>query len=165
VISWAYWVGVGDEANQAWKQNSKLVSGLVKGVASYVTTPLGGLLIGTVTELLLPKTGEDVYYAVVDSKNKDLFYTSMEYRGYDSGKGIAGYKKFTNENMLSGTWFIVLSNDNVIEGIDANVKVVALIETLIYEYKPYTEQKITARYEKKIFKDPVITTNRIPVNN
>jgi hypothetical protein len=165
VISWAYWVGVGEEANQAWKQNAKLVSGLVKGVASYVTTPLGGLLVGTVTELMLPNMGEDVAYGIVDSKNKDLFYAGMEYRGYDFGKGIAGYKKFTNENMLSGTWFIVLSNDNVMQGIDANVKVVTLIETKTYDYRPYIEQKITAVYEKKIFKDPVITTNKIPVND
>ncbi len=163
VIGWAYWVGVGEEANDAWKQNAQIVTSIVKGTASYMMSPLGGLLAGKVTELLLPKTGEDVSYAVVDEQNKSLFMQGAAYEGYDFGRGIAGYKKFTNRNMLSGTWHIVLSNDNVVTGINTNVKVIALIEKNKFEYRSYTEQKVTARYAKQIMRDPVVKVNKVPV--
>lgn len=71
VIAWAYWVGVGDEANQAWKSNMKTVSNLAKGVATLYTTPLGALAVGAVTDLMIPKVGENVYYAQIIFKNKN----------------------------------------------------------------------------------------------
>lgn len=163
VISWAYWVGVGEEANQAWKQNSQTINNLVKGTATYFTTPLGALAIGAVTELMIPKVGEVVYYAITDQKNRDLFFSGNQYQIYDTGKGIAGYKKFTNQAMCQGTYFVLLSNDNMIQGIDATVKVVAIIETNIYEDQQYTETDIIPRYEKQVFSDPIIKTLKVPV--
>ena len=73
VVSWAYWIGVGNEANEAWKQNSEVIKGLATSAASSFTTPLGALAVGAVTELIIPKIGEDVSYALVDAVNKDLF--------------------------------------------------------------------------------------------
>lgn len=163
VVSWAYWVGVGEESNRAWKENSQIMTSLVKGVASSVMTPLGGLLVGKITDLIVPKSGEDVSYGVVDTQNKDFFLQGLEYRGFDFGKGTAGYKKFINGDMLQGTWHIVLSNDNAFQPIDVNVKVVALIETNTYEHKPYTEQKVTPRYENKVYKEPIVKFNKAPM--
>lgn len=163
VISWAYWIGVGDEANQAWKQNSQTISKAVKGAASYFTTPLGALAIGAVADLMLPKVGEDVYYAVADQANKDLFLLGSQFRIFDQGKGIAGFRKFTDPSLCQGTYHILLSNDNVLHGIDATVKVVAIVETNIYEDERYTDVKITPRYEKKTFSDPVVKTTKVPV--
>jgi len=163
VISWAYWVGVGEEANQAWKQNATTISSLTKGAAAYFTTPLGALAIGAVADLMIPKLGEDVYYAVTDAENKNLFMGGYEYRLYDSGKGVAGFRKFTDKGMCQGTWFICMSNDNNFQGIDATVRVAAIVETNVYADKQYTEQNVTPRYEKKIFRDPVISTKKVPI--
>ena len=163
VIAWAYWVGVGDEANQAWKSNMKTVSNLAKGVATLYTTPLGALAVGAVTDLMIPKVGENVYYAITDQTNKDLFIAGIDFVVSDQGNGIAGYKKFVDSRLCQGTYFICLSNDNMMQGIDANVKVVAIIETNKYEDKAYTEMTVTPKYEKKMFSDPIIKTSRIPV--
>ena len=163
VISWAYWVGVGEEANQAWKQNVQIVGGMVKGAASYYSSPLGALAVGAIVDLMTPKMGEDVYYAISDNSGKDNFMAGNEYRLWDSGKGVAGYKKFTASNLCQGTYFVLLSNDNYIQGIDVSVKVVAIIETNTYIDKQYTEQIIRPKYEKKIFRDPVITKTKIPI--
>ena len=65
--------------------------------------------------------------------------------------------------MLSGTWFVVMSNDNNMLGLNVNIKICTIVETKYFENKNFTEQKVSARYEKKIFKDPVIKTERIPV--
>jgi hypothetical protein len=163
VISWAYWIGVGDEANEAWRQNAQTISRLAKGTATYFTTPLGALAIGAAADLIVPKVGEDVFYALTDRVNRDLFHAGQQYRLYDEGKGVAGYKKITIRSMCQGTYFICLSNDNVFQGIDASIKVIAIVETNYYKDKPYTDQKVTPRSEKKIFKEPVITTTTIPV--
>jgi hypothetical protein len=163
VVSWAYWVGVGEEANRAWKQNSRTISNVAKGAAAYFTTPLGALAVGAVTDLMIPKVGEDVYYAIADQTNKDLFLSGYQYKIYDQGKGVAGFRKFTNAGMCQGTYFVLLSNDNVIQGIDVTVKVIAIVETTIYEDQQYTKTNVTPRYEKKTFSDPIIKTFKVPV--
>lgn len=165
VVAWAYWVGVGDEANQAWQQNEQAIKKLAQGAANYFTTPLGGLAVGAVFDLVTPKLGEDVYYAVTDEMNKSLFMAGQNFRLNDQGKGVAGYRKFTDKRVCQGRFFICLLNDNLALGINATVKVVAIVETNYYEDKTYTEQIVTPRYEKKIFKDPVITTAKVPVIN
>lgn len=163
VISWAYWVGVGDEANQAWKQNSQTIINFAKGAATYFTSPLGALAAGAVTELILPKIGEDVSYAIADQINKDLFLSGNQYNAYDYGKGVAGFRKFTDQTMCQGSFFVLLSNDNVMQGIDATVKVVAIIESNFYEDQQYTEVIATPRYEKKTFSEPIVNTYKVPV--
>lgn len=164
VVSWAYWVGVGEEANNSWKQNYQVISNIVKGGASYFTTPLGAYAVGAVADLMKPTIGEDVYYAVSDEYNKNLFMGSgQQYRIYDTGKGVAGYKKFIDPSICQGTYFVLLSNDNMMQGIDATVKVIAIVETNIYEDQPYIEKAVTPRTEKKTFSDPIVKTIKVPV--
>jgi hypothetical protein len=76
----------------------------------------------------------------------------------DNGTGVAGYRKFVNQSLCQGTFFICLLNDNMTLGIDATVKVSAIVEVKYFEDRVYTEQKVSLRYEKKIFKEPIITT-------
>ncbi len=148
VVSWAYWVGVGNEANEAWKQNSKIIVGIAKGAAAYFTTPLGALAAGVVTDLAIPKMGEDVYYAVADKTNRDLFMAGQPHRVIDQGKGVAGFRKFSDPALCQGAYYILLSNDNLVQGVDASVKVIAIVETMTYEDKLITETILTPRYEK-----------------
>lgn len=163
IVSWAYWAGVGEEANQAWKQNSQAISKLAKGASTYFVTPLGALAVGAITDLLIPKIGEDVSYAVSDQLNRNLFLAGKQYRIFDEGKGVAGFKRFDNPAMCQGTYFILLSNDNLMQGIDVTVKVIAIIEVNEYVDKQYTETEIRPKYERKTFSDPIIKTSKVPV--
>lgn len=163
VISWAYWVGVGEEANSAWKENAKIISGLAKGIVGVYTSPLGALAVGQVTNLLLPQIGEDVTYALTDKTNTELFLQGNPYRPYDHGKGVAGYKSFTNPLLCQGTYYVCLHNDNIMTGINVEIKAIAIIETNVYEDKKYTETVVKTRYEKQLFKEPSISNNKIPV--
>ena len=162
VIAWAYWVGVGEESNKAWQQNRKTLSSGVSTAASMTLTPLGALAAGTLTNLILPTIGEDVKYGLVDETNKGYFMNGMEYRGYDFGKGVAGYKKFTDEKLCQGKFYIVLYNDNVIQGIDTNIKVSALVERKTYKNVDYTDVQSKPRYEKRVVRDPVIKVRKFP---
>jgi len=162
IIAWAYWIGVGEESNKAWQQNRKTLSSGVSTAASLALTPLGALAAGNLTNLILPTIGEDVSYGLVDETNKGYFMSGIEYRGFDFGKGIAGYKRFTDKQLCQGKFYIVLHNDNVMQGIDANVKVSALVERKTYKNVDYTEVQSKPRYEKRVVRDPMVKARKFP---
>lgn len=163
VVAWAYWVGVGEESNEFWKQNRKMIVGAAQGVASYFSTPLGGIAAGAVTNLMLPVNGEDVEYALVSDASSKLFFQNKPYKPFDSGKGTAAFKRITDSKLLQGSYAVVLSNDNYVQGLDVNVKVSAIMEHIKYKDEKFTDTTITPRYEKKIMREPQIVTNKIPV--
>ena len=162
VIAWAYWVGVGKESNEYWNQNRKMIVGAVQGVASYFTTPLGGIAAGAITNLALPSNGEDVEYALVNEENKKLFLEEKPAKSYDLGKGVAAYKRFTEPNLLQGKYFVMMKNDNYVQAIDVNVKISAIVEHKKYKTESYIDTQITPKYGKKIVSEPTITTRKFP---
>ncbi|WP_294821113.1 hypothetical protein [uncultured Flavobacterium sp.] len=163
IVAWAYWVGVGEESNEFWKQNRKLITGAVKGAVAYFTSPLGGIAAGVVTNLVLPVNGEDVEYALVNAQNYKFFLENKPYKSFDSGKGIAGYKRISDADKLQGKFTIALSNDNLVQPIDVNVKVAVIIEHIKYQDEKYMDITITPRYEKRIVREPKITVRDVPV--
>lgn len=166
VISWAYWVGVGTEASDAWKKNVGTAGKIVKGAAQLFTTPLGAFAIGAVTSLVLPTpgSGEDVYYSITNDIGKEGFMAGVDYKVFGNGVGVAGYQKFTAEGLCQGTYFVCLLNDNNVTPIDVNVKVVAIIETRKYEDKPYPRMKINPRYITLTKQRMVINKTQVRVN-
>jgi len=166
VIAWAYWVGVGTEASDAWKQNVAIAGSIVKGAAQFFTSPLGALAIGAITDLVLPKpgSGEDVHYSITDEIGKAGFMAGVEYKVYDQGTGIAGYRKFSADGICQGSFFVCLLNDNKITPIDVNVKVVAIIETKKYEDKPYQRMKINPKYVTLTKRKMVINKSQVRIN-
>ncbi len=54
------------------------MSSLVKGIATYYTTPLGAFAIGAIIDLMVPKLGEDVSYGLADETDKNLFMASQQ---------------------------------------------------------------------------------------
>ncbi|WP_333809327.1 hypothetical protein [Flavobacterium sp.] len=163
VVSWAYWIGVGKEASDAWAKNVKSITNLASGTATiFGGGPLAGLAIGTVSNLAVPTMGEDVaYWFITDYNNAQLFMTNQNFMQFDKGKGIAAYGK--NSNRTQGIFYIGLLNDNQFQGIDANVKISVIWETNYYEDKQFTDINVTPRYEKKTFSEPIIKTIKVPV--
>lgn len=146
-IAWAYWIGVGEEAQEAYKQNTIAVGSLAKEISSIYLSPLGGLAVGAIAELIIPKIGEDVQYTFIpDYENVQKYINGESYLQYDTGKGIAAYGK--NSNRIQGTFYIGLHNDNQILGIDVEVKIVVIKEVKTYEYVTYDRER----------KDPVTVT-------
>lgn len=163
VVAWAYWVGVGEESNEFWKQNRKMIVGAVQGATTIFTSPLGGIAAGAVTNLVLPTSGEDVEYALLNEANSKLFTQEKPYKSFDNGKGVAAYKRFVDEPLIKGKYTVGLINDNLVQPIDVNVKVSAIIEHIKYKDEKYTDRIITPRYEKKIVREPQIQSKKIAV--
>jgi len=162
-IAMAYWIGVGNEGKQQWEQNKKIGMGLVKTVAGAFVSPLGAYAIGAIVDLAITGNGDKVYYALVDETNKNLFMYDTGYSYYDQGNGNTGKAKFTEPSYLSGSWFIILKNESVAKGIYVDIKISVMVETIDYEMRPYTEQKITARHEKKIMREPIVKVQKVPM--
>ncbi len=147
VIAWAYWIGVGQEAQQAYEENANTVGKLANGITSMYGTPLASFVIGTISELLIPKTGEDIFYTFIpDYENAEKFVNRQTYLQFDEGKGIAAYGK--NSNRTQGTFYIGLHNDNKLQGIDVDVKVIAIKEVKTFEIVEYERER----------KEPIIMT-------
>ena len=163
VVSWAYWVGVGEEANEQWKSNVKLIGTITKTVAGFYTSPLGALLLGQVTELAIPKSGEDVIYKVMDQSNYKSFNAAGNYKTIDKGQGTAIFKQLLEPKYQSGTFFFHLENDNKLQDILVNIKVVAIIETGTPKWVETKKMVLTPRDEKRVIKIPNVTVTRVPV--
>lgn len=161
LVSWAYWVGVDEAGNKAWEQNSKIITKVVKGGASMLLTPLGALAVGVVADLSVPTMGEDVEYWLTDNTNVLLFNEGKNFKFRDHGKGVAGFKKFNGEAVRD--FNILLKNDNLIQGIDVNLKVVAIYKVTEWGNIPHTETKITPVKGKIQERTPVIKQIKKPV--
>lgn len=162
-LSWAYWIGVGDESNAAWEKNSRAVKTAVKGVASLTLTPLGALAVGLVTDLITVSAGEDVQYLLLDGNGVNNLNGGLEYQYYDRGTVVNAYRFFTHQGMQQGRFYVRLSNDNVMTPIVVYVKVSAIVKHTVYRMEEYTDLQVSPRYQKQAFRDPIVKQRKVPV--
>lgn len=151
VIAWAYWVAVGKNAASVWSKNKASTKSAVKQVAKLVgiASPLAALALGVGVDLLIPDENkvDNVQYALVSTtKDRDAFMKGESYAAYQKGFGTGGYGRIDKANMLQGTHYLCLYNDNYHSSIRVNVKVSAIVETKIYQDARYDRVKVTPRY-------------------
>lgn len=146
IIAWSYWIGVGQEGQEAYKENLKSISNLGGKVASiHFQNPLGGIAIGEISKLIIPTTGEDVaYYFINDFQNVQKFLNGEQFYLFDRGKGRAAYGR--NDKQKQGSFYIGLHNDNNIRGIDVDVKVLVIKEIKTYENVTYNRERQDPQY-------------------
>lgn len=137
-----------------------MVGSFAQGVIA-LYSPLGGLVAGLVSNLAVPKTGEDVYYCVLNAENAGFFLQNKAFVPLDWGKGTGGYGKFTAAPQ--NTYYICLENDNYLQAIDVAVKVAAIADVKEYLNKERTKQVINPRMQTTRIEEPIITPVTIPV--
>lgn len=151
VVAWAYWVAVGKNAASVWSKNKSLTKSAVKQVAKWVgvASPLAALALGVGVDLLIPDENkvDNVQYALMSSANDcNAFLKGGEYKAYQKGFGTGGYGRIDKANMLQGTHYIGLYNDNYHTSIRVNVKVSAIVETKTYQDVRYERIRVKPRY-------------------
>lgn len=134
VVSWAYWIGVGEEANQAWQRGMNSVKGLAQTAAASYISPLGAAALGVAFDWAMPSTGENVQFNIVNSFGNTI----------SQGNCISTHKTITN-SYNHGEYVIHLYNDNVMQTINVKIKVVAIIKTYYYHDVLYNRRRIDAR--------------------
>lgn len=162
-IAWAYWIGVGSEAQEAYVRNTKIFSSIASKVASTFISPLAGLAIGIITDLVLPTKGDNVeYFLIPDRENADSFLRGSNFSQFDKGNGIAAYGR--NLDRLHGTFYIGLHNDNAIRDIDVNVKIVVIREIKTYEDREVDHPELKPKFINVNKKRMVVTARQVRVN-
>ncbi len=156
VINWSYWLGVGQKAEEEYKKaNENLASGIVS---------LGSMISGYGALAQLAATGISMFgTSTVGDNVRFRFYgvTSGQEVTIDHGNVVSASGR--NDRVTQGSFSVELFNDNFRDGIDVNLRMVVMQVRKTWQDIPYTEQKVTPRTEKQLFRDPVITTRQVPV--
>lgn len=134
LVSWAYWIGVGEEANQAWQHGMSAIKGLAETAATAYISPLGAAALGVAFDWAMPSTGENVQFNIVNSFGNII----------SQGNCISTHKTITN-SYNKGDYVIQLYNDNVMQSINVKLRVVAIIRTNNYHDVVYDRRRIDAR--------------------
>jgi hypothetical protein len=155
VISWSYWLGVGQKATEDYEKANKSlkdgikVIGALTGYGALATLATTGISIFTNTTL-----GDNVIFKFHCLQNGQPL--TIDYGNVISSSG-------RNTKILQGAFSIELYNDNFKDGIDVTIKMIVVQVSKTWEDVSYTEQKISPRTEKQLFRDPIVKTYRIPV--
>jgi hypothetical protein len=162
VIGWSYFIATSEQAQQNLEQanfnvdKAVQVGSKVLGFAS--SNPYGALAvlaIQGVSYFAPPPSGENVIYSVTGWSNSQAYVL-------DSGDGVMSTKRI--DRIKQGNYRIALTNDNKIQSINVNVKVIAVTIEKVYKDKAYTETVSEPIKEEKTFKEPIIKSKKVAIH-
>lgn len=163
VISWGYSIGVG-EAGQSWykdankKAAAKSVVGLgvQAGLATGGTGALAVLALEGVSLFSNPPSGDNCIFSVLFRQNGQTYSLTTA-----SGNSVAASGQITS--LKQGSMTLKLENDNTIDAINVDVKLIACVINKTYKDETYTVKRTEPIEELKIFREPKIAIRRVPV--
>ncbi|PTB96227.1 hypothetical protein C9994_08385 [Marivirga lumbricoides] len=162
-ISWSYYLGVGEDAEAVFKQAEEKASGRIaqlKGASKLSkslisldftgSAVLASLVIDGIVELgIMDEKADNIQYWIIpDYANAQLFMSNNNFYQYDNGNGPIVYKRM--EAPLSGTFYIGLYNDNMVEGIDVHIRLSAITVTEKWG------QRAVEKYNIETWKEPYL---------
>lgn len=148
-IKWTYWIGVGNEGQQAFQQDQANFSRSGTKVIGSIN-PLAGLAFGLIT-LTHANVGENVkYYFMPTWEDVQKFKAGQTFMQFKNGNVVTDFGLMNYATKKNEKYYIGLENDNVMQGIDVNVKILAVV--------------VDNKYNTVIEKVPTYTNKSIPVN-
>ena len=100
VISWAYWIGVGNEGQDAYQKEKKnFLKDNISSISSMID-PVAGLALGAYTILHKPPKGDNVKYWLT---------TYLNGQGYSLSQGNSIVASGRVTNMLQGGFTVTLA--------------------------------------------------------
>lgn len=164
-LAWAYWIGVGKEAEESWQKTVKTVSRLGCGLLSKYVHPLLGFAVGIIPDFFIPAMGKNVcFWFVSDTLQSNLFLQQKEFESIESGRSIVAYGK--NNQISSSKIYLCLLNESAISPIDVNFKIASILKECHYKIEIEKQIQIKAVYKREAANVPQIIKRQIPqVNN
>lgn len=125
--SWSYYIGVGTESSKAYEaskdkfiQSASKSSAKLPGYGSLV-----GLAILGINVFTKAGGGDNVkYWFITDWNNVNLFTSKQSFMQYKQGDVISDVSQM--KSPLSGKVYLGLYNDNILDAIEVNIKIVAV---------------------------------------
>jgi hypothetical protein len=145
LVAWSYWIGVGNEAEAQYMEANRMIgvgksatkAAVTIGLLSSGYGALAVLAMEGVALFVSPAKGDNVKFRILG--NDKLL---------DEGNAIASFAR--NTNFTQGTLAFELANDNLIDALDVQLRVVAVIQTRHYEEEEYYEDREVPVIDKKI---------------
>ncbi|WP_291131766.1 hypothetical protein [Flavobacterium sp. UBA7682] len=155
VISWSYWLGVGQKSKEEYEMsNKKFTTGISALGALTGYGALASLAITGISMFNNTNIGDNVNFKFYGIQNgKEII---IDYGNVISASG-------RNENIKQGSFSVQLFNDNFRDGIDVNLKMVVIQIQKTWQDVKYEEKIETPKIEKQVFKEPIVTTVKVPV--
>ena len=147
VIAWSYWIGVGQKSAEQYEATNRQMENGLSALASL--SGYGALASFAVTGVSMFKpqnTGDNVGY-------KFRYVRDGQTYTFDSGNGISASGR--NTKLTQGGFTINLYNDNLKDGINVTVKVVAV---------QLRKKWHDVEYQKMITKPNYVTLNKQKMN-
>ncbi len=166
VISWAFWLATGDNAENFWIKNKKnMANAAIKTLG--ITSPLGAFATGAMVELATPAPGTtgSVNYYITDVNNSYLFMNGQQFRSFYTGSGTGACTKFTSYEMTNGKFCLCLYNPSLHNRVKVSAKVSAIVEIKTYQNVAYERVKSVPQYTTLHKKRMVVKSKQIMIMN
>lgn len=133
LLGWSYWIGVGQEGLENYNQELKkfLASASVKLMSQNM---MAGLALGAYAVATNPPQGDNIVYSWW-SEHKN------ERKLEEQGNVTAAFGRLAAGEYT--TLFLKLTNDNLINGLNVHLKLVAVIEQHYYHKEGYQVRVVT----------------------
>ena len=161
VDSWAYAILVGNQG-ATWYKNANTMS--VTKSAAKMATKAGLITSGYGALALLavegystfsnPPNGDNVKFSLVtgvNGQNTTLLF----------GNSVAASGRVTDYKQ--GGYAFKLENDNIMDGINVDIKIITVVVTKVYKDEVYTVQETEPIKEKKTLKIPKVAVRKVAV--
>lgn len=148
-IKWTYWIGVGDEAQQAFKKDQVNFSKNGAKIISSIN-PLAGLAFGLFTMTQVNAGNHVKYYFLPTFDDKQKFQAGQAFMELKKGDVVADFGLMSYPTKSNRDCYVGLVNDNMLQGIDVNVKILAVV--------------VNNKYKTVVEQVPVYTNKLIPIN-
>ncbi len=148
-IKWTYWIGVGNEGQQVFQQDKANFSKIGAKIIGSIN-PLAGLTFGLIT-MTHAKVGENVKYFFLPSwEDVQKFHANQSFRQFKNGNVVTDFGLMNYGTKKNEKYYIGLENDNMMEGIDVNVKILAVV--------------VNNKYNTVFEKVPTYLNKSVPLN-
>lgn len=159
VVSWAYAIIVG-ESGKSWYKDANAKSftqsssnlAVSAGLISAGYGALAVLALEGLSNFANPPDGDNVKFNIVGNYGGQLIA---------SGNSVTATGRITDYKQ--GAFKLDLTNDNFKDGINVEVKIIAVTTTKTFVNKEYSVEKVVPIKEKQMIKIPRISISKIPV--
>jgi hypothetical protein len=147
-IKWTYWIGVGTEGQEAFQKDQAAFSKAGTKIIGSIN-PLAGLAFGLLT-MTHANVGEHVkYYFMSAWEDVQKFSAGQTFMQFKNGNIVTDFGLMNYAARNNTKCYIGLMNDNMMQGIDVTVKILAVV--------------VNNKYNSVIEKVPTYNNRTVPV--
>lgn len=163
-VAWAYWIGVGEEAQDSWNQTAKNAAKLTGSILSKFVNPLLGFAVGIIPEFIVPSSGKNIsYWFVNDTSQVNNFLNKKDFESIEHGKAIVAYGKKNNPN--NRKLYLCILNESAISPAEVNVKFAIQYEECKKNIRFEQNLQLKPIYKRAKANKPMYKIYKIPIVN